>query len=156
VQGSAPGAPRSRVSLSDHALIHGAATAAGLVGAGLARLPGADLPVLTGLQASLVTALALRRGVPLGRAAAVDLVLQLLAGMTGRWIAGQLGALLPPGAGEAVRAATAAALTEAVGWAAVAFFEAEADADARGAHAPARAAHKNTGVSGSGTGSATP
>ncbi len=113
----------AHVRVLDHALIHAAAVAAAGIGAGLARLPGADLPLLTGIQGALVISLAHRRGIPLTRAAAVDLVLQLLAGMTGRFAATHLAALLPAGAGEAVRAAVAAGLTEALGWAAVAFFD---------------------------------
>lgn len=102
---------------TEHFIIHGAALAAAGVGGGLARLPGADAPVLVSLQSAMVTAIAEHRGVSLTRAAAVELVLTMLATMTGRTLAGGLVRLLP-GMGEVINAATAAAVTEAVGLAA--------------------------------------
>ena len=98
-----------------HAIIHAAAVAAGGVGAGLAQLPGSDAPVLIGLQAAMVTAIAYKYGVELSHAAAVKLVMTFAATMAGRgisqWLIGWW-----PGVGNTINAATAASITEAVGW----------------------------------------
>jgi uncharacterized protein (DUF697 family) len=94
-----------------------AALAAG-VGAGLAPVPGADLIVLGALQARLIQCLAEELGAPLSRARAAELVLTLGAGMGGRGLARALVARAP-GAGQAIQAATAAAMTVAVGEAAL-------------------------------------
>lgn len=104
------------------ATIHTFSGLAAGVGAGMAQLPGSDAPVLVSLQASMVLELAEQHGVTMSRTAAAELALTLGATMAGRgisqWLVGWL-----PGWGNAVNAATAAAITEAVGWAAVAWFE---------------------------------
>lgn len=104
-----------------HVLIHAAATAAGGVGAGLAQLPGADAPVLATLQTTMITSIADIHGVAVGRAAAADLLLTFAATVAGRSIT-QLLVGWMPGVGNAINAATAAALTEAVGWLADGYF----------------------------------
>lgn len=103
-------------------IIHAASVAAGGVGAGLAQVPGSDAPVLVAIQSAMVLALAEAHHVPMTHAAATQLVLTLSSTMAGRaftqWAVGWI-----PGWGNAVNAATAAALTESVGWAAVRLFE---------------------------------
>ena len=109
-----------------HAIIHAAATASAGVGAGLAQLPGSDAPLLTSIQAAMVLAIAEKYRAPLTETAAVELVMTFAATMAGRglsqWLIGWV-----PGWGNAVNASTAAALTEAVGWAAVEYFAAEVE-----------------------------
>lgn len=108
--------------MTEPQVIHAFALAAAAIGAGLSPLPGADRVALVPLQASLIQALADRRGVSLPRAAAAELALTLLATMAGRRAVGVALGLLP-GAGVAVRAAVAASLTEALGHAALRWFD---------------------------------
>lgn len=104
------------------ALIHAAGVASAGVGAGLAQLPGSDAPVLVSIQSAMILALADWYGVSMTQAAATQLLLTFTATMAGRgvsqWAIGWV-----PGWGNAVNATTAAALTEAVGWAAKRHFE---------------------------------
>jgi uncharacterized protein (DUF697 family) len=106
----------------DKTIIHAFSALAAGVGAGLAQLPCSDAAVLVPLQATMIGTLAAERGVTLDRTAAAQLVLTFGATMAGR--AGSqvlLGWL--PGLGNWLNATTAAGLTEAIGWAAVAWFE---------------------------------
>ena len=103
-------------------IIHTYAGLAGGVGAGFAQLPGSDAPVLVALQTSMITLLADHYGVSVTRAAATELALTLGATMAGRGVSQVLLGWVP-GYGNALNAATAAGITEAVGWAAAAWFE---------------------------------
>lgn len=103
--------------LRAHALIHAAAATAAGVGAGLAQVPGADAPVLMGLQAALIGALASLRGAPAPELVAAEVLGTLGATMAGRGVSQAVVGWVPA-YGNAVNAATAAAITEAVGWAA--------------------------------------
>ncbi|HNY41121.1 MAG TPA: hypothetical protein PKJ41_12025 [Bryobacteraceae bacterium] len=104
-----------------HGIVHTAATAAAAVGAGLAQIPGADAPVLAGIQTTMIIAVAHEHGAAITKVAAADLLLTFTATHVGRgisqWLVGWV-----PGWGNAINASTAAALTEAVGWAADAYF----------------------------------
>lgn len=108
-----------------HGIVHTASTAAAAVGAGLAQLPGSDAPVLAGLQTTMILAIASEHGVTTTKTAAADLLLTFMATHVGRgisqWLVGWA-----PGWGNAINATTAAALTEAVGWAANGYFAKEA------------------------------
>jgi uncharacterized protein (DUF697 family) len=105
-----------------HGIIHTSAAACAGVGAGMAQIPGSDAPVLVGIQTTMIIAIADEHSVKLTKAAAADLILTFAASMAGRgvsqWLVGWI-----PGAGNAINASTAAALTEAIGWAANAYFE---------------------------------
>jgi uncharacterized protein (DUF697 family) len=105
-----------------HGVIHSAAAAAGGVGAGLAQLPMADHIPITALQVSMISAIALVHGRSIGEAGATSLLGTFSATMGGRavsqWLVGWI-----PGVGNAINASTAAGITEAVGWAAHAYFE---------------------------------
>jgi uncharacterized protein (DUF697 family) len=113
-----------RPHLGDHVLIHGFASLAAAVGAGLAQLPAADATMLASIQATMVMALSERYQVPLHRTAAAELVLTLGATIIGKQSARRVGRAVP-GWSNAVNATTAFGLTEAVGWAAVAWFRRE-------------------------------
>jgi uncharacterized protein (DUF697 family) len=104
-----------------HGIIHSVSAAAGGVGAGLAQIPGSDAPVLMGLQAAMIVGIAEVHGASITKAAAADLVLTFCATMTGRAVSQVLVGWIP-GLGNAINASTAAALTEAVGWAADSYF----------------------------------
>ncbi|HNC94724.1 MAG TPA: hypothetical protein PLA94_23535 [Myxococcota bacterium] len=102
-------------------IIHAASIVAAGVGAGLAQLPGSDAPVLMGIQSTMILAIADAMGVRITRAAAVDLLLTFGATMAGRWITQVLVGWLP-GWGNAINGATAAILTQFIGWTATRHF----------------------------------
>lgn len=108
-----------------HGIIHTASASAGMVGGGLAQLPGSDAPVSVSIQTTMIMAIAREYGTALSDAAAADMLLTFAATHGGRalsqWLVGWI-----PGYGNAVNAATAIALTEAIGWAADSYFEREA------------------------------
>jgi uncharacterized protein (DUF697 family) len=112
-----------------HGIIHTASTAAAAVGAGLAQLPGSDAPLLTSIQTAMIATIAGVHGSAITKGSAAKLLLTFAATHVGRgvsqWVVGWV-----PGYGNAVNAATAAALTEAVGWAADAYFDDGAQAAA--------------------------
>ena len=93
-----------------------------VVGGGLAQLPGSDAPILAGIQTTMIIALADLHGVKVTKTAAADLLLTFAASTGGRMVSQVLLGWMP-GIGNALNASTAAALTEAVGWAANAYFE---------------------------------
>ncbi len=107
-----------------HGIVHTAATAAAAVGAGLAQIPGSDAPILAAIQTTMIIAIAHEHGAETTKAAAADLLLTFTATNVGRgisqWLIGWV-----PGWGNTINASTAAALTEAVGWAADAYFAEE-------------------------------
>ena len=105
-----------------HAIIHGAAVTTGGIGAGLAQIPLADSIPITAAQVAMIVAIAKVYDVDLGEGAAKGLLGGFSASVIGRNVAGVLIGWIP-GIGNAVKASTAAALTEAIGWAAVRHFE---------------------------------
>jgi len=107
-----------------HGVVHTAAAAAAGVGAGLAQIPGSDTPVLCGIQTTMIMAVADLHGASITKAVAADLLLTFTASMAGRGVSQVLVGWIP-GFGNAINAATAAALTEAVGWAAHKYFAQE-------------------------------
>jgi uncharacterized protein (DUF697 family) len=109
------------------ALIHTASTAAAAVGAGLAQIPGSDAPVLVSIQTGMIVGIAQEHGAAISKAAAAELLLTFTATLVGRGIS-QLLIGWVPGLGNAINATTAASLTEAVGWAADAYFSEERSA----------------------------
>lgn len=113
-----------------HGIIHTAATASAAVGAGLAQVPGSDAPIIAGIQTTMIVAIAQEYGASISKAAAADLLLTFTATVAGRGLSQLLVGWIP-GWGNAINASTAAALTEAVGWAADAYF-----ADSSPRHAP--------------------
>ena len=100
-----------------HGIIHTASASAGLVGAGLAQIPGSNAPVIVSLQTAMILAIAQEHAVVMTKAAATDLLLTFAASHGGRafsqWLAGWI-----PGYGNAINASTAIAITETVGRAA--------------------------------------
>ena len=107
-----------------HAIIHtasAASAASAAVGAGLAQLPGSDAPVLIGIQSAMIIGVASEHQCSLDQVAATKFLLTFTARMAGRGLSQLLVGWLP-GWGNAINAATAAGLTEAVGWAADAYF----------------------------------
>lgn len=107
-----------------HGIIHTAAVACAAVGAGLAQIPGSDSAAIVPLQTAMIMAIAHQHGVALAKSAAVDLLLTFTATQVGRSLSQVLVGWIPI-YGNAVNAATAAAVTEAVGWAADEYFSSE-------------------------------
>jgi len=105
-----------------HAIIHTASVTAGGIGAGLAQLPGSDMPVLMALQVAMIVAIGHEHGCEITKAHAKSLLLTLPAGYGGRAISQFLLGWIP-GLGNAINAGTAATITESIGWAADAYFE---------------------------------
>ncbi len=104
-----------------HGVIHVAATAAALVGAGMAQIPGSDAPIIASIQTTMIIAIAHEHGASITRTAAADILLTFTATHAGR---GASQALLGwiPSWGNVLNASTAVALTETIGWAADAYF----------------------------------
>lgn len=107
-----------------HAIIHSASAACAGIGGGLAQLPGSDSLAIVPLQTAMILSIATQHGVDLTEAAAADLVLTFAATQGGRLLSQVLVGWMP-GVGNLINASTAAALTEAIGWAASAYFEKE-------------------------------
>ena len=105
-----------------HAIIHGAAATTAGIGAGLAQIPLADSIPITAAQVALIVAIAKVYDIDLAEGTAKGLLGGFSASVIGRNVAGVLIGWIP-GIGNALKASTAAALTEAIGWAAVHHFE---------------------------------
>lgn len=105
-----------------HAIIHAAATTAGVAGAGLAQIPFADAIPITAIQVGMIISLGQVFDVDLDESAAKALIGGFATSVIGRNVAGALVGWVP-GIGNAIKAGTAGALTEAIGWAAVKHFE---------------------------------
>lgn len=102
-------------------IIHSTSVAAGGIGAGLAKLPGADMPVLCTLQQAMIIEIGNVYGHKLTSSEAKNLLLTFLAGYFGKALAGYLVGWLP-GFGSLIKAGTAVAITETVGWSANDYF----------------------------------
>ena len=94
-------------------IIHGAAAAAGGVGA--LPVPCSDVVGLVAIQTSMVIALASVFNVAMTQAMAEHVAKQAIVSSTGKLIASNLTKLIP-GFGSAVCATVAVGLTEAFGW----------------------------------------
>lgn len=102
-------------------IIHGSSMSAAAVGAGLAQVPGSDAPVLVGIQSTMIVGIASAYGASLTKGAAAKLILPFSASVTGRGLSQALIGWMP-GLGNAINASTALGLTQAIGWAADAYF----------------------------------
>ncbi len=105
-----------------HGIIHTASVACAGIGAGLAQVPGSDSVAIIPIQTTMIIAIANEHAVTLTKTAAADLLLTFTATMGGRLLSQVLVGWVP-GFGNAINASTAAALTEAIGWAANSYFE---------------------------------
>lgn len=105
-----------------HAIIHSASVTAGGIGAGLAQLPGSDMPVLMALQTGMIVAIGSEHGCEITKTHAKSLLLTLPAAYGGRALSQFLIGWIP-GFGNAINATTAATITESIGWSADAYFK---------------------------------
>ena len=99
-----------------HAIIHSAALAAGTVGAGLAQLPGSDNAVIIPIQVTMTISLGAVFGRKINESIAKASLATATATVAGRAISQFLVGWIPV-FGNAFNAATAAAITESIGWA---------------------------------------
>lgn len=107
-----------------HAIIHSAAVSAAAVGGGLAQIPGSDSTLIVPIQTAMVISIANIRGRKISGKEAMKFIAPLAGKIVGRKISQILIGWIP-GWGNAINAATAAALTEAIGWSVHAMFSEE-------------------------------
>jgi len=98
-----------------HGIIHTASAAAGAAGAGLAQLPCSDNAVITPIQLAMTIGIGQVFGLELTESAAKAAMASMAGATIGRTLSQVLVGWVP-GLGNAVKAATAASVTEALGW----------------------------------------
>lgn len=98
-----------------HGIIHTASAAAAATGAGLAQLPCSDNAVITPIQLAMTVALGRVFGLELTESAAKAAMASMAGATVGRTLSQVLVGWLP-GVGNAINAATAAGVTETLGW----------------------------------------
>lgn len=96
-------------------IIHGASVAAGGVGTGMAQIPLADNAVITPIQIGMIIALGKVFDQEVSKAAATAILGGMAASFIGRGVSQVLIGWVPF-LGNAVNTATAAGITEAIGW----------------------------------------
>lgn len=101
-----------------NAIIHSASTAAGTAGAGLAQIPMADSALITPIQIGMIVALGKVFNQKISKTAAQAIISGASASLIGRGLSQILVGWVPV-VGNVVNTATAAGITEAIGWIAV-------------------------------------
>lgn len=96
-------------------IIHSASIAAGGVGGGLAQVPFSDSVIITPIQVTMAISLGKVFGIDMDQSAAKAAADSATAAMVGRAASQVLIGWIPV-VGNAVNAATAAVITEAIGW----------------------------------------
>lgn len=99
-----------------HSIIHSASAMAGGVGAKLAQIPGSDNLAIVPIQTTMVIALGAVFGVTLTKSSARAVLATSTSTFIGRGISQVLIGWIPV-VGNVTNAATAAGITEAIGWA---------------------------------------
>lgn len=99
-------------------IIHGASVACGGVGTGLAQLPGSDNAVIVPIQIGMIVGLGSVFELNITESVAKSIIASAGATITGRTVSQFLVGWIP-GIGNAINTATAAGVTEAIGWIAV-------------------------------------
>jgi uncharacterized protein (DUF697 family) len=108
-----------------HGIIRAASIACDGIDGGLAQVPGSDSGAIVPIQTSMIIAIASEHGIEITNAAAADLLLTFSATVRSRQVSFSRQAMAGwlPGIDNAVNDSTAAALTEAIGWAANSYFD---------------------------------
>ena len=101
-----------------NAIIHGAAAAAGGIGTGLAQIPLSDSALITPIQIAMIIAIGGVFKQKVTKSAAQAIISGAAAAFIGRAASQVLVGWIPV-VGNAINTATAAGLTEAIGWMAV-------------------------------------
>lgn len=102
-----------------HAAIHAGSAAAAAAASGAAQLPLSDSVILIPIQVSMVVALGAIFDITMTESLAAAVIRAHVAKITGRLIARSITSLAVgwlPGAGNVINAATAALITETLGW----------------------------------------
>ena len=100
------------------AIIHGASVACGGVGTGLAQIPASDNAVIVPIQSAMIVSLGTVFGLHITESVVKSIIASAGATIAGR-TASQFLVGWIPGIGNAINTATAAGVTEAIGWLAV-------------------------------------
>jgi uncharacterized protein (DUF697 family) len=111
-----------------HLIIHGAATSSAGIAAAMAQAPGTDNIPIVAIEIGMVIALGRVFGVSLTESAAKGIIAGYAGTLVGRGIFQFLIGWTPV-LGNAVNAATAASVVEALGWAVVADFGNDSNRD---------------------------
>jgi len=98
-----------------HAIIHSVSVLCAGVGGGLAQVPGSDNAVIVPLQIGMIISLGAVFGIELNESSAKATLSSATATMVGRGISQALIGWIP-GIGNMINAATAAGVTETIGW----------------------------------------
>jgi uncharacterized protein (DUF697 family) len=98
-----------------HGIIHTASAAAAATGAGLAQLPCSDNAVITPIQLTMTIALGRVFDLELTESAAKAAMVSVAGASIGRTLSQVLVGWIP-GLGNVINAATAAGITETMGW----------------------------------------
>lgn len=101
-----------------HTVIHTASVACGGVGTGMAQIPLSDTAVIMPIQVTMIIALGKVFDIRLDEGAAKGILASAGASIVGRGISQVLVGWIP-GLGNAINTATAAGVTEVIGWIAV-------------------------------------
>lgn len=110
------------MKLKCHGFIHAAATAAGAAGAGLAQAVGSDNAVIVPIQITMLTTMGKQVfDLDITEAGAKSIIASAGASIAGR-TASQFLIGWIPGVGNAINTATAAGITELIGWIAASDF----------------------------------
>lgn len=96
-------------------IIHSASAATAAVGGGLAQVPTSDNIIITPIQLTMAVALGEVFGITLDQSAAKAAVASSTAATVGRSLSQLLIGWIP-GVGNIINAATAATITETIGW----------------------------------------
>lgn len=107
-------------------IIHSASVAAGAVGGGLSQIPLSDNMIITPIQLTMTVSLGKVFGIKLDESSAKAALGSAVAAKIGRAFS-QIMLGWIPGLGNTINAATAASLTEAMGWSLAKEFEKEAN-----------------------------
>ena len=98
-----------------HKIIHTAAATASATAAGLAQIPGSDAIPITAIQVGMIISLGAVFGKEISKSVAKSILGGATAAIGGRTVSQFLVGWIP-GLGNAINAATAASITEALGW----------------------------------------
>lgn len=99
-------------------IIHGASAACGGVGTGLAQIPASDNAVIVPIQIGMIVALGAVFDLNITESGAKSIIASAGASIAGRTVSQLLVGWIPV-LGNAINTATAAGITEAIGWLAV-------------------------------------
>lgn len=98
-----------------HSIIHASSASAAAVGAGLANIPGSDAPVLIAIQTGMIISIGAVFKQKLTESVSRTLLADFLGTTIGKTVANVLTGWIPV-LGNGINAATAASITELIGW----------------------------------------